>query len=250
MLSLRCKRGRNPRLSKGVKFYNEQSQIPNPKSLWLIRHGESIGNVARHKAEKDGAKLIETPCREPDVELSERGVEQSVRLGKWFASHTEKPTIVYASPYLRAQVTAQILLNHSNIDLPVKTDERLRERELGVFDCLTKDGAREKFPELCDLRERWGKFYFRPPGGESWADVIVRLRSFVETDLSKLAHENILIVTHEVVIRCFRYILEGLNETEIMAIDRASDVENGAITSYEFNLTKKKFALKLDNYLP
>ena len=229
---------------------NPQSAIRIPQSLWLIRHGESIGNLARQKAEKDGAKIIETPCREPDVELSENGVEQSERLGKWFASQSEKPTVVYASPYLRGQITAQILLNLSKIELNIRTDERLRERELGIFDSLTKDGAIEKFPELCDLRERWGKFYFRPPGGESWADVIVRLRSFIETDLLKLRDENVLIVTHEVVIRCFRYILEGLSEHQIMAIDKASDVENGAITSYEFDAERNKMTLKFDNYLP
>ncbi len=226
------------------------SVIQIPQSLWLIRHGESIGNVARHEAEKIRAKMIETPCREPDVELSKLGLEQSAKLGQWFAAQAEKPTIIYSSPYLRAQVTAQILLNHSGIDLNLKTDERLRERELGVFDCLTKDGAMEKYPELCDLRERWGKFYFRPPGGESWTDVVVRLRSFIETDLSKLADENVLLITHEVVIRCFRYILENLTEPEIMAIDRASDVENSAITFYQFDAETNQLSLRLDNYVP
>ncbi len=228
---------------------NPHSAFRIPQLLWLVRHGESIGNVARHKAEKASAKIIETPCREPDVELSENGIEQCERLGKWFASQIEKPTIIYSSPYLRAQITAQILLNNAEIDLQIKTDERLREREFGVFDCLTKDGAIEKFPELCDLRERWGKFYFRPPAGESWADVILRLRSFIETDLSKLADENVLIVTHEVVIRCFRYIFENMSEHEIMEIDRASDVENGAITAYEFEANEDKLCLKFDNYL-
>jgi len=229
---------------------NPPSAIPVPQSLWLVRHGESIGNVARQKAEKSSAKIIETPCREPDVELSETGVEQCQKLGQWFGLQTEKPTIIYSSPYLRAQITTQILLNQAGFKMAFKIDERLREREFGVFDRLTKDGAIEKFPDLCDLRERWGKFYFRPPGGESWADVIVRLRSFIETDLSKLADQNVLIVTHEVVIRCFRYILESMSETEIMNIDRASDVHNGAITSYEIDIKENKFALKLDNYLP
>lgn len=223
------------------------------KSLWVIRHGESIGNVARHEAEKYEALQIETPHREPDVPLSELGKEQAKRLGKWFASQMEKPTIIYTSPYIRAMETTQILVESagfSHDEITIKLDERLRERELGVFDCLTKEGAMLKYPDLCDLRERWGKFYFRPPGGESWADVVLRLRSFIETDLSKLSGENILIVTHEVVIRCFRYILEHLNEPEILAIDAASDVENGAITSYEFDVKRNKLTLKLDNYLP
>lgn len=232
---------------------NPQSTIRNPHSLWLIRHGESVGNIARHEAEKLKALQIESPHREPDVELSELGKEQSKKLGKWFALQAEKPTVIYTSPYIRAMETTQILVESAGFsrnEISIKLDERLRERELGVFDCLTKEGAMLKYPDLCDLRERWGKFYFRPPGGESWADVVLRLRSFIETDLSKLNGENVLIVTHEVVIRCFRYILEYLNEPEILAIDAASDVENGAITSYEFEAKGNKLNLKLDNYLP
>ena len=232
---------------------NPQSTIRNPQFLWIIRHGESIGNVARHSAERQNALQIETPHREPDVPLSELGKAQAQKLGKWFSTPNQKPTIIYTSPYIRAMETTQILVESAGFErdeVLIRLDERLRERELGVFDCLTKEGARLKYPDLCDLRERWGKFYFRPPGGESWADVVFRLRSFIETDFSKLHKENVLIVTHEVVVRCFRYILEYLNEPEILAIDAASDVENGAITSYEFDAERNKFTLKLDNYLP
>ncbi len=232
---------------------NPKSKTQHPKSLWLVRHGESLGNIARLEAERKSALKIETPHREPDVELSPGGIEQSKRLGKWFASEPAKPTIIYTSPYVRAQATTQILaetagFGHDTISF--RMDERLREREFGIFDCLTKEGALLKYPEICDLRHRWGKFYFRPPGGESWADVVFRLRSFVETDLKRVPDDHVLIVTHEVVVRCFRYILENLNEPEILTIDAASDVENGAVTSYQFDAGLNKFILNLDNYLP
>lgn len=219
-----------------------------PQTIWLVRHGESLGNVARREAENNCAKVIASPHREPDVDLSPMGIEQSHALGRWFSGNGERPTIIYSSPYKRTSETARILTEISGIKeegIGIKYDERLRERELGVFDCLTKTGAIEKFPELCDLRERWGKFYFRPPAGESWADVIVRLRSFIETDLSRLEGERVLIVTHEVIVRCFRYILEGFTEQEILAIDAASDVKNGGITSYE--KSDKGYILQLDN---
>lgn len=220
-----------------------------PQTIWLVRHGESLGNIARREAENNCAKVIPSPHREPDVELSPRGIEQSYALGRWFSGNGERPGVIYSSPYKRTSETARILTETSGIKeegISVRYDERLRERELGVFDCLTKAGAIEKFPELCDLRERWGKFYFRPPAGESWADVVVRLRSFIETDLSRLEGERVLIVTHEVIVRCFRYILEGLTEQEILAIDAASDVANGSITSY--TCKKNEYILQMDNF--
>lgn len=223
-----------------------------PQTIWLVRHGESIGNVARREAEINCAKMIESPCREPDVELSPLGHAQAENLGRWFAKEDTQPTIIYSSPYKRTLNTAEILIDSWGINpdsIRIKHDERLRERELGVFDCLTKTGAIEKFPELCDLRERWGKFYFRPPAGESWADVVVRLRSFIETELSRADGARVLIVTHEVVVRCFRYIIEELTEQRILEIDRASDVANGGITSYEKDPGLEKYLLKLDNFV-
>ncbi|MEP6902735.1 MAG: histidine phosphatase family protein [Actinomycetota bacterium] len=222
-----------------------------PNTLWLIRHGESTANIVRHKAEADKLPTIDFPEREPDVPLSEAGIEQAVALGRWLKFQKEKPTVIYSSPYLRASETARIITENAKL-ANVKTfyDERLRERELGIFDRLTKLGAMEKYAEECAKREELGKFYYRPIGGESWVDVALRVRSFWRDLREMSADEKVLIVTHEVVIRVFRYILENLTEAEIMAIDRACDIENCAVTSYHFDADGNKLSLKLDNHLP
>jgi 2,3-bisphosphoglycerate-dependent phosphoglycerate mutase len=230
---------------------NPQSKILNPKSLWLIRHGESTANIVRRKAEAEKLPTIDFPEREPDVPLSDLGVRQSIALGEWLKLQEEKPTIVYVSPYLRASQTAKLIVENAKIE-NVKTfyDERLRERELGIFDRLTKLGAMEKYAEECAKREELGKFYHRPIGGESWCDVALRVRSFWRDLREMHADEKVLIVTHEVVIRLFRYVLENLTEAEILAIDRACDVENCAVTSYHFDADGNIPTLKLDNHLP
>ena len=230
---------------------NRQSIIQNPKSLWLVRHGESTANIVRHKAEAEKLPTIDFPEREPDVPLSDAGIAKSIALGNWLKSQAEKPTVIYASPYLRASQTANLIVENAQIE-NVKTfyDERLRERELGIFDRLTKLGAMEKYAEECAKRDELGKFYYRPIGGESWCDVALRVRSFWRDLREKDAGEKVLIVTHEVIIRIFRYILENLTEAEILAIDRACDVENCAVTSYHFEADGNKPTLELDNHLP
>ena len=217
--------------------------------LWLVRHGESTANVARHKAERDNLPTIDFPEQEADVPLSETGEKQSARIGNWFAKHTDKPTVVFCSPYTRARETARIILESARFDnLKIHFDERLRERELGIFDRLTRRGAREKFPEECAERERLGKFYYRPRGGENWADVAERVSGFWLDAKSACAGENVLIVTHEAVIRLFRYVLENLTEAEILVIDRACDVGNCAITKYRFENDAP--VLETDNHFP
>jgi broad specificity phosphatase PhoE len=80
-----------------------------------------------------------------------------------------------------------------------------------------------------------GKFYFRPPGGESWCDVILRLRSVLDTITREYRGDRVLIVGHQVIVNCFRYLLERMDEAEILAVDREADVPNCGVTSYRFD---------------
>ncbi len=230
---------------------NPKSKTQNPKLLWLVRHGESTANLARHRAEAEKALTIEFDEREADVPLSENGSAQAISVGHWFNLQTEKPTVIFASPYLRTLETSRLIVENAKFEnVEILQDERLRERELGIFDRLTKLGAMQKFPEECEKREHFGKFYYRPPGGESWADISLRLRFFWHDLCLNFADGKVLIVTHEVVIRVFRYVVEKMNEEEIMVVDKTCDIENGAISSYQFDAQSNKLVLKLDNYLP
>ena len=212
-----------------------------PSVIWIVRHGQSAGNVAREAAEASGQPLIDIPMRDIDVPLSPLGERQATALGRWFASmpEEERPTVVFSSPYLRAQETARLTLDAAGMDLESEityiTDERLREKEFGIFDRMTREGVEQKYPEQAEMRSILGKFYHRPPGGESWCDVVLRLRSVIDTITRDYRAERVLIVCHQVVVSCFRDLLERMTEEEIMAIDHAKDVANCSVTTYEFD---------------
>ncbi len=203
-----------------------------PSKLWVVRHGQSAGNVARDLADAAGAAMIDIDHRDMDVPLSELGEAQARSLGHWFAAmpERERPEVVLASPYVRAVRTAELI----GAGGQVRVDERLREREFGVLDRLTTLGIHERFPEQAEHRGILGKFYHRPPGGESWCDVILRLRSALDTISLHHADKRVLVVGHQVVVLCLRYILEGLTEAEVLAIDREADVANCGVTEYDF----------------
>jgi broad specificity phosphatase PhoE len=209
-----------------------------PAHLWLVRHGESAGNVARDLAESSGADWIDIAERDMDVALSELGERQAEAVGTWFAAQPAdvRPTVAITSPYVRAADTARVLLDHAALDdVELALDERLREREFGILDRLTKAGIESRFPDQADSRRRVGKFYHRPPGGESWADVALRLRSMLDSIGRQYAGERLLVISHQVVILVFRYLLERLDESELLAIDKADDVANCSITVFEFD---------------
>lgn len=210
-----------------------------PERLWLVRHGQSQGNVARDAADEAGLHEIGIDLRDVDVPLSELGLKQAEAAGMWFAAlpHRDRPQIILSSPYVRAKQTAEIICRQGALaGGPARTivDERLREREFGIFDRLTSLGIRDRFPEEAEHRRRLGKFYHRPPGGESWADVILRLRSMLNTINLHFCDKRVLIVCHQVVVLCFRYILEELDENAILKIDKQSEVLNCGIAAYDF----------------
>lgn len=210
-----------------------------PARLWLVRHGQSQGNVAREIADEAGHHEIGIDVRDVDVPLSELGDRQAKAAGDWFASlpREERPEVILASPYIRTKQTAKIICDAGALAgaraRPI-IDERLREREFGVFDRLTGIGIRERFPDEAAHRAMLGKFYHRPPGGESWADVILRLRSVLNTINLHYADRRVLIVCHQVVVLCFRYILEELDEAQILKIDREAEILNCGICIFDF----------------
>ena len=172
-----------------------------PQILWIVRHGQSAGNVAREAAEAAAHPLIDIATRDVDTPLSALGERQSLALGRWFGAMPvqRKPTVLLCSPYVRAVETSRLLLDAAGIDastLAAQRDERLREKEFGVLDRLTKVGIRHKYPELSEQRAHVGKFYFRPPGGESWCDVLLRLRSVLDTMTREYRRQRVLIVAH------------------------------------------------------
>jgi broad specificity phosphatase PhoE len=124
--------------------------------------------------------------------------------------------------------------------VPICFDERLREKEFGILDGLTSMGISSIEPQQAEFRRLLGKFYHRPPGGESWCDVILRLRSVMDTIALHHADRHVMIFTHQVVVLCLRYIIEGMTEAEILEVDREGDVANCAITEYAFNAEKGK----------
>jgi broad specificity phosphatase PhoE len=228
-----------------------------PQHVWIVRHGQSAGNIARDAAELARLSLIDIADRDVDVPLSDLGVQQSVALARWFRAMpaAQRPTVILSSPYVRARRTAEILREQAGLqahDLTFVIDERVREKEFGILDRLTKFGIKEKYPELSAQRQHVGKFYFRPPGGESWCDVILRLRSVLDTMTREYRCEAVLIVSHQVVVNCFRYLLERMDERQILDLDRAADVPNCGITAYEFDPTRGKngkLVLKLANFV-
>ncbi|WP_150306716.1 histidine phosphatase family protein [Planctomonas psychrotolerans] len=221
--------------------------------LLLIRHGESEGNVAATTASRDGLEVVPVTARDADVPLSAAGVEQADALGTWLRGSGVDvwPDQVWSSPYLRAQQTAEYAFgleeNSVRASWRPLVDERLRDRELGILDALTGSGVEARFPGEA-ARRRWlGKFYYRPPGGESWADLALRVRFFL-TELDRAdSPRRVAVVCHDAVVLVFRYVCEGLTEDEVLGIGRSTPVVNTGLSLLARDAGSRRWQPRLFN---
>jgi broad specificity phosphatase PhoE len=200
--------------------------------LGVVRHGQSTGNVIAERAETGGLEAIDIPERDADVPLSDTGREQAEAVGRWLGGLPEddRPEIAVVSPYLRTRQTAELALAGTGI--PAVVDERLRDRELGILDLLTGRGVQARLPGEAARRKRLGKFYYRPPGGESWADVLLRLRALLRELRADHPGGRVLLFAHEATVLLVRYLAEDLSEAELMDVAHRTTIANTAISTW------------------
>jgi len=84
----------------------------------------------------------------------------------------------------------------------------LDELDSGQCDALTYAEIEQKFPEDFAARDA-DKYNYRYLGGESYRDVVIRLEPII-MELERA--ENILIVTHQAIIRCIYAYFMGIHQ--------------------------------------
>ncbi|MDG4531993.1 histidine phosphatase family protein [Streptomyces sp. AV19] len=172
-----------------------------PERVVAVRHGESTANVLFARARAEGAPVALPPGSDAGVPLSGAGWEQAARVGRWLAGG-EVPDVVVVSPYLRARQTWEEMARQVPSRPELRVDERLRDRDMGVFHGLNEIALRERAPEEAARLAEWDH---RPPGGESLLDVAGRVRELV----GELGGLRVLFVAHDAVVVALRQLFSG-----------------------------------------
>lgn len=225
----------------------KEYRILRPLRLVLVRHGESEANVVQQlvdEGESFGFPPEYAKVNDTDVPLTEKGREQARKAGAYLEKHFGSFDISFVSPFRRTQETFDgILAGHQNhfvathLRKNMRYDSRLREKDFGAVNFLTKDEIQRFFPFEWSRKEREGKYLYRPLGGESWYDVKdLRVTGVLNTIYRDHPGKTVLIVSHSVVIRCFRMKLERFDEDDaIRNIDKGSALDSCGICVFEYD---------------
>ena len=150
----------------------------------LIRHGETEWNSQKRMQGHSNS------------DLSLVGQAQIQALGQWMKNVPFD--LIYSSDSLRAKQTAEAITQFSGHEL--QFDQRLREKNLGVFEGLTSEEARERHPEVFRLFKTAGSTYVIDKG-ESTQQLQDRALEIVNEIRIKHPEERVLLVTHGGFIR-------------------------------------------------
>ena len=188
-----------------VPAVSESIEPATSPALWIVRHGESTWNIAgRCQGHND------------EAELTERGLRQAAEAAEGFRGRPIRA--IYASDLRRARQTAAKFAEV--LDLPVRTDTRLRERLLGVCEGtpLATMG-----PDVLGFAD--GLVIdpdARPAGGESVRELYRRGAAFCDAlgeagpgATPGVPAGDVLIVTHGGMLRVLDAYLHGVPADEM-----------------------------------
>lgn len=170
----------------------------------LIRHGETVDSDSRRYK------------GHIDVSLSEKGIEQVKRAALYLREKTEFKAI-YCSDLSRAVNSAEIIA--SPFGLKPVIHEGLKERGFGVWEGMSFDEIKEKWP---DAFASWAQnpVKFSPMDGESTLDVRDRAMQTFNELASKHKGDSIAIVAHGGINRVILCELLGIPLENIFRIEQ------------------------------
>lgn len=184
--------------------------VSNPKEvarLILVRHGRTQSNKEARIGTMD------------DVPIDATGLRQAQAVAERLKVF--KADVLYSSPLLRAQQTAQPI--SAALNLAVRLDADLVEFDFGIVSDKTVAEIKQEYPEVHEQMQAWlamgeEQTGSRPnyPGGEDIHEFEKRMRRFRDKVIDQHTGQVVIAVTHMAVIKGILNLVFNRNLTQRM----------------------------------
>lgn len=195
-----------------------------PQDLYIVRHGESLGNLAKRRSERGDHALIERlrGTHTAHWPLTKKGIEQAQKAGAFLNNLMEREKFsfdrMYVSSYARAMLTAGHL---ALAGAGWKIETKITERDWGELDRYTDEERHEKFEDVLRMRQV-EPFFWAPPSGEAFRELHDRIH-LVVTSLARVEAPRVIVVCHGEVMKAFRMIFAQMEPWEYKEMEFSKD---------------------------
>jgi broad specificity phosphatase PhoE len=176
------------------------------ESVYLARHGQTVWNLEGRQQGR-----LDSP-------LTPEGVLQVHRNAA--AVRREPVDALFSSPLGRARTSAAVFA--AALGMPVQALDDLSEVDHGELSGLTHAEIAAAWPGQAEARAR-DKYFYRFPGGESYADADARAGRALAWIARSGVHAPLL-VSHEMIGRMLLKNLAGLGRLEALRLSHPSDM--------------------------
>lgn len=213
-----------------------------PKKLVLVRHAESEGNV--RSVDERANFDIATHA----YDITPRGRKQAAITGEYLRKEFGEFDVYYVSYYKRSKETMQVMYPNAK----VYEDPRLAEGQRGIWHTMTQDLIESTFPGESARKKREGLYHYRPLGGENWADIELRIHSFLGTLSRDCEGKNVLIVVHGHWLLLMQRLIHHFSIDEAITKYQQHIFENTSVTYYRGGTKsdKSRLCLEYQNVIP
>ena len=160
--------------------------------IYFTRHGETIWNTLGKMQGRQNS------------DLTEKGLSNAKKLG--LALNTIDFDAVYCSPAGRAVQTATTIIGDRNI--PLIKNDNLLEMNFGIWEGMTHDEVGELYPvqkhNFWNIPEK-----YETMGGETFEEILSRVRAFLTEIVTNPALETILLVSHAITTKTIYAVLNN-----------------------------------------
>lgn len=201
----------------------------------VVRHGEAEHNVildilennvdANHKHIRDS--------NDKKIKLTHKGHIQAKKTG--YELNKFNFDICLSSPYVRTIQTSKDIISEFDRKIRIIKDKRLREKDFGKLHGFSTDQIKKEHPDEYIKHERIGKYHYRPPKGESWEDVRIRIKDFIKYALKKYSGKTILVVAHSIPCKMFYAIFYGLSDEQTLSLKNTDNCGCSEYVSINFD---------------
>lgn len=176
--------------------------------LYFTRHGQTIWNVEN--------KI----CGATDIELTELGHEQAVKLGEMIKTGMYHIDEILYSPLIRAAETARHISEQTGI--PMREEPRLKEQNFGYYEGTARNGL-----EFGQAKTHFIDHY---NGGETMLHLCQRIYNLLDELKEEADCKTYLLVAHNGISRVIQSYFHDMTNEEYAAFG----IKNCEIKEYEF----------------